>query len=53
MQEALKRRMCGPEPTQRTTTLKRQVGYGEYMDAEGRSEAMEVDKHVEKRQKLD
>jgi hypothetical protein len=54
MQEALKRRMCKPEPTQRATTLKRRVGYGEYyMEVEGRSEAMEVDKQVERRQRID
>ena len=49
--------MCEPEPTQRTITLKRRVGYGEYMDADERSEqtvtAMEVDKHVQSRQRLD
>jgi hypothetical protein len=47
--------MSEPEPIQRTTTLKRRVGYGEYVDAEERSEqtAMEVDRHVDTRQKLD
>jgi proline dehydrogenase len=61
MQEALKHRMREPqaEPTYRTMTLKRRVGYGEYMDAEERSKQMDVDrdnpKHVqpEKRQKID
>jgi len=52
IQDALKRRMSEPEPTQRTMTLKRRVGYGEYMDAE-KSEQMEVDKPVERRQKTD
>ena len=43
--------MSKAEPTtQRTVTLKRRVGYGEYMDAE-ESEKMEVDKHLETRQK--
>ena len=44
------------EPMQRTITLKRRVGYGEYMDPEERSEQMmdvDRDKHVERRQKLD
>ena len=53
MQEALKCRMCEPEPTQRATMLKRRVGYSEYMDVEGISEAMEVDKHIERRQRID
>ena len=44
--------MWKPELTQRTITLKRRVGYGEYMDAE-ESEQMEVDKHLEKQQKID
>jgi hypothetical protein len=44
--------MCKPETTQRTTMLKRRVGYGEYMEVE-ESEEMEVDKHVERRLKLD
>lgn len=39
--------MRKPEPTQRTLTLKRRVGYGEYVDAE-ESEKMEVDKHQKK-----
>jgi len=50
VQEALKDRKGKGEPTQRTVTLKRRVGYGEYMDAE-ESEKMEVDKHHETRQK--
>ena len=49
----MKRRRCDLHPTQRTITLKRRVGYGEYMDAVETSEHMEVDKHVERRQKLD
>ena len=52
IQDALKRRMSEPEPTQRTMTLKRRVGYGEYVDAE-KSEQMEVDKPAERRQKID
>lgn len=40
--------MWKPEATQRTSTLKRRVGYGEYMEAE-ESEQMEVDKSVENR----
>jgi hypothetical protein len=49
----MKRRRCDLHPTQRTITLKRRVGYGEYVDREETSEHMEVDKHVERRQKLD
>jgi hypothetical protein len=33
-------------------TLKRRVGYGEYVDVE-ETEKMEVDKHVERRRKID
>ena len=48
--------MHKPESMQRTMTLKRRVGYGEYMDAE-ETEKMEVDKHVKRalvtRQKID
>lgn len=44
--------MSEPEPAQRTMTLKRRVGYGEYMDEE-KSEQMEVDKPAKRRQKID
>ena len=43
--------MSKRETSQRTMTLKRRVGYGEYMDAE--ESRMEVDKQVERRLKID
>ena len=45
--------MSKRETSQRTMTLKRQVGYGEYMDAEESEHQMEVDKHVQRRLKID
>lgn len=46
--------MWKPAPVQRTTMLKRRVGYGEYMDGEPEeSEPMEIDKRVETKQKID
>jgi hypothetical protein len=47
-QEALKYRMRAPEQIQ-PATLKRRVGYGEYIDAE--EEQMLIDQHVDRRQK--
>ena len=44
--------MHKPEPTQWTTALKKQVGYGEYMDTVD-SEQMEVDRGAERHQKID
>lgn len=44
--------MFKPETIQRTMTLKRRVGYGEYVEVE-ESEEMEIDKYVEKRLKID
>ena len=40
--------MWKPEATQQIRTLKRQVGYGDYMDAEETEQMMEVDRHVNK-----